>query len=129
MPTTYTVLKPLEQVDPETETPVSVTFLANPDQLSALVSLANYGRPGLENVIMPAAAGCQSIGIYTYREGQSDHPRAVIGLNDISARNYLRKLLDRDCLSFSVPWKMLLEMEADVPGSFLDKDVWKTLTS
>ena len=37
------------------------TFLAKPDQLSALVTLANYGRAGGENVIMPAPAVCQAI--------------------------------------------------------------------
>lgn len=127
VPTTYTVLKPLEQVDQATETPVSVTFLAKPDQLSALVTLANYGRAGGENVIIPAAAGCQAMGIYTYREAQSIRPRAVVGLSDLSARKYLRKLIDPDCFSFSVPWKMLLEMEANVPGSFLERDVWRAL--
>jgi len=127
IPTTYAVVKPLEQVEPEQETPVSVTFLANPHQLAALVTLANYDRAGAHNVIFPAAAACQAIGIYTYREAQSVHPRAVVGLNDLSARRYLRKIIDQDCFSFSVPWEMLLEMEANVPGSFLEREVWRPL--
>jgi hypothetical protein len=106
---------------------VSVTFLANPHQLAALVILANYDRPGCHNVIFPTAAGCQAIGIYSYREAQSAQPRAVVGLNDLSARRYLRKIIDPDCFSFSVPWKMLLEMEANVAGSFLEREVWRAL--
>jgi uncharacterized protein (DUF169 family) len=127
IPAAYTVAKPLEQVDPEKETPVAVTFLANPNQLSALVILANYERPGAHNVVFPSVAACQSIGIYAYREANADNPRAVVGLNDLAARRYLRKIIDQDCLSFSVPWKMLLEMEANVPGSFLEREVWRSL--
>ena len=34
---------------------------------------------GNENVIIPDAAGCQTIGIAPYREAQSERPRAVVG--------------------------------------------------
>jgi uncharacterized protein (DUF169 family) len=62
-PARYTLFKPLGQVDREKEAPEIIVFLATPDQLSALVILANYGRKGNENVIIPYAAGCQTIGI------------------------------------------------------------------
>jgi len=38
-----------------------------------------------ENVIIPYAAGCQTIGILPYREAENENPRAVIGLTDITA--------------------------------------------
>jgi hypothetical protein len=41
-----------------------VVFFVDPEQLSALVILANYSRCDNQNVIMPYAAGCQTIGIY-----------------------------------------------------------------
>jgi len=102
--------------------------LAPPDQLSALVILANYGRPGTENVTIPYAAGCQTIGIFPYREAKSENPRAVVGLTDISARENLRKQLGRDLFSFAVPWRMFLEMEGNVKGSFLQRRTWKVLS-
>ena len=39
---------------------------------------------------------------------------------DISAR----LVIDADLLSFSVPLVMFKEMEANVPGSFLEKPAW-----
>jgi len=123
----YVLFKPLSEVNPELETPETVVFLANPDQLSALVILANYGREGMENVILPWAAGCQTIGILPYREAKSERPRAVVGLTDISARKYVRNLLGSEYLSFAMPWELFLEMEGDVAGSFLEKHTWRSL--
>jgi len=58
-----------------------------------------------------------------YAEGKSAEPRAVIGLTDISARRHV----DKDILSFAVPFPMFLQMEENVEGSFLNKEVWKNL--
>jgi hypothetical protein len=120
IPFSYVVFKPLIAVDPEQETPVSVVFYANPDQLTALVVLAAYHRPAGESVIVPQGAGCHSIGIYPYREGEREVPRAVLGMMDVSARPYV----EPNVVSFTVPWKMYLEMEGNVAGSFLEKPAW-----
>ncbi|MFO7706882.1 MAG: DUF169 domain-containing protein [Desulfobacterales bacterium] len=121
------LFKPLTGVDPKAERPQTVVLLADPDQLSALVILANYARGGMENVIIPWAAGCQTIGILPLREAKSGKPRAVVGLTDISARKYVRTLLGSEYLSFSMPWEMFLEMESNVEGSFLEKHTWRSL--
>ena len=126
IPAAYVVFKPLDRVAIEKETPVVVVFLANPDQLSALVVLANYAREGNEHVAIPFSAGCQTIGILTYREAQAEKQRAIIGLTDPSARKYLRKL-GKDLMTFTVPFKMFQEMEANVEESFLRRETWKTL--
>jgi threonine dehydrogenase-like Zn-dependent dehydrogenase len=99
----------------------------DPDRLSALVVLANYGREGNENVIVSWGAGCQTIGILAYREARSAKPRAVIGLTDLSARKYLAKQLGHDLMTFAAPFAMFQEMEANVPGSFLERDTWREL--
>ncbi|MEJ5301613.1 MAG: DUF169 domain-containing protein [Thermodesulforhabdaceae bacterium] len=127
VPSKYVIFKPLRDVNPAEETPSVVVFLASPEELSALVVLANYYRKGFENVIIPFGAGCQTIGVFPYREAASENPRAVVGLTDISARLYLKKHLGRDILSFAVPWKMFLEMEENVKGSFLERGVWGRL--
>jgi len=109
------------------EKPQTIIFFANPDQLSALVVLANYGRENNDNVIIPYAAGCQTIGIYPYSEAKSVKPRAVIGLTDLSARVYIRKQLGDNLLTFAMPLALFLEMEQNVPGSFLERHTWQSL--
>jgi uncharacterized protein (DUF169 family) len=127
VPTKYVLFKPLEKVDAMQEKPEVIVFLADPDQLSALVILSNYRRSGNENAFIPYAAGCQTIGVYPYREAGSDNPRAVIGLTDISARNNLKKMLGRTLLTFAVPLKMFYELEENIEGSFLQKNTWRSL--
>lgn len=127
IPTNYVVFKPLQDVNLLIEKPQTVIFFVNPDQLSALTILANYGRGGNENVIIPYAAGCQTIGIYPYREATSENPRAVVGLTDISARVYIRKQLGDNLMSFAVPLSLYEEMEQNVAGSFLERHSWKDL--
>lgn len=119
VPAEYVVFKPLELVQ-ENETPKVIVFLANPDQLSALVVLANYSRETNINVVAPFGAGCHSTCIIPYAEADLETPKAIIGLTDISARKHIEK----DMLSFTVPYRMYLEMEENVPGSFLEKEEW-----
>jgi len=130
VPSACVVFKPLSGVDPAKEKPQTILFFVNPDQLSALTVLANYGRGDNENVIMPYAAGCQTIGIYPYRESKSARPRAVVGMTDLSARDYVRKQLgDSNFMTFAVPFALFEEMEQNVPGSFLERHTWLSLLS
>lgn len=130
IPEKYVVFQPLDKVNQVMEKPQTIIFFVNPDQLSALVVLANYGRGDNENVIMPYAAGCQTIGIYPYREAKSKRPRAVVGLTDLSARVYIRKQLgDANLMTFAAPFSLFEEMEQNVPGSFLERHTWQRLIS
>jgi uncharacterized protein (DUF169 family) len=130
VPNKYVVFQPLDKIDPALEKPQVVIFFVNPDQLSALTVLANFGRCDNENVIMPYAAGCQNIGIYPYREAKSAKPRAVVGLTDLSARIYIRKQLKNpNLMTFSVPLALFEEMEQNVPDSFLERHTWLNLLS
>ena len=128
VPSAYVVFKPLSDVDPAKEKPQTIIFFADPDQLSALTVLANYGRGDNENVTMPYAAGCQTIGIYPYRESKSARPRAVVGMTDLSARDYVRRQLgDSNFMTFAVTFALFEEMEQNVPGSFLERHTWQNL--
>ena len=126
VPTLVLLLGPEPVAHAEGETPKVVVFLANADQVSALVVLANYRRESNENAIIPHAAGCQSIGIYAYREAEAWRPRIVVGLNDLSARKNIRRL-GKDLMTVAVPFGLFQEMEDDVEGSFLERSTWKSL--
>ncbi|MHB9035474.1 MAG: DUF169 domain-containing protein [Armatimonadota bacterium] len=117
----YVIFKPLDAIDPTVETPVLVSLLANPDQLSALIVLANYDRATNDNVKIEFGAGCHSIFLIPFDEVQKDEPKAILGVTDITARPYV----DPDLFSFTIPYAMFNEMEANIPGSFLEKNDWK----
>ncbi len=125
VPAKYVIFKPLSEVKPE-EKPVAITFLADPDQLSAMLILANYENGDGERAIIPHAAGCQTMGIYAYREAKRQPQRAVVGHNDVSARKTLRRL-GKDLLTFSVPLALYEEMERNIEGSFVERETWKSL--
>lgn len=62
VPTRYVVMKPRGEVTDEEIAEVAiVVFMANPDQLSALATLANFDRPTNDNVITLFGSGCGSI--------------------------------------------------------------------
>jgi uncharacterized protein (DUF169 family) len=127
IPTRYVVFKPLQDVSGEHERPEVVIFLADPNRLSALVILANYAYEDTQRVIIPFGAGCNSISIYPYREARSGNPHAVVGLIDLSARLFIKELLDDNLFSFAVPFTMFQEMERSVEGSFLHRETWRKL--
>lgn len=122
-PTEYVVFKPLELVT-EDETPKNIIFPVHPDQLSALIVLASYARDESVSVLAPFGAGCHQVGIIPHGEEESEKPRAIIGLTDISARKHIMKMLDHNVLSFTVTYRMFQEMESNVEGSFLRRDSW-----
>jgi len=121
IPYEYVIFKPLSQVNAIKEKPELIIFYVNPNQLSALTVLANYYRPGYENVMIPFCSGCQSLFLLPYAESKKENPRAVVGLIDIT----VRPMVESDMLSFSVPYKMFLDMERNVEGSFLEKPLWR----
>jgi uncharacterized protein (DUF169 family) len=119
--TEYVVLKPFDQVADD-ETPAMVVFLANADQLSALVVLADFGRGSGESAIARFGGACQSI-VFGYAEAQQERPRGIIGFFDIAQRSHV----SRETLSFTAPWALFLEMESHVEDSFLEMEDWKKL--
>lgn len=124
----YIVMKPVTAVE-DGEDVRSVVFVANADQIAALSTLANYRTANIRGGIIVAAgaSGCQAMGVCTYAEAETDTPRAVVGLTDLSARQAVRRVLGKDILTFSVLFSLYRQMERDVAGSFLELDLWKEL--
>jgi hypothetical protein len=127
-PCGYIVMKPVHEVA-DGENVRSIVFVANADQIAALSILANFATANIRDgvIVAAGAAGCQAMGVCTYAEGESDTPRAVVGLTDLSARKAVRTTLGKDVLTFSVPLALYWEMEENVPESFLELDLWKEL--
>ena len=119
----YLILKPLSEVTCE-DRPEAVIFLVNPDQLSALVTLANYDQPTQDTVQIRFGAGCVQSILYPLAHEAAGADICTIGLTDPSAR----KCIDRDQLSFSIPFHRYLVMEEKAEDSFLTKETWRNLS-
>jgi uncharacterized protein (DUF169 family) len=124
----YVVMKPLKEVDYEKETPVQIIFFANPNQLSALITLANFSTGRSDMVKVGGGSGCQDVGLFAYQESKEKTPRAIIGFKDIYARNNLKRTIGTDKLTLTVPMKLFMTMEEDADESLLVRDTWKKLS-
>ena len=105
----------------ESDEPEVVIFFAFADVLSGLFTLANFDESEANVVFAPFAAGCGSIVHYPYVEKDSDRPRGVLGMFDVSARPFISE----DILSFSVPMHKFIRMIGNMEESFLITQSWR----
>ncbi len=118
-PGKYIVFKRWDKLD-QSDTPLGVIFFARPDVLSGLFTLANFEEATPHGVISPSCAGCSAIVYYPYIESQSDHPRAVLGMFDTSAR----PCVPPEVLTFSVPFRKFVGMVENMDESNLTTGTW-----
>jgi uncharacterized protein (DUF169 family) len=116
----YIVFKRWDSLN-EYDNPDVVVFFVTPDILSGLFTLANYDQSEPNSTITPFGAGCGSIVHYPYLEKDSQQPRAVIGMFDVSAR----PCVPAEFLTFSVPMIKFTKMIGYMDESFLNTNSWK----
>ncbi len=46
-------------------------------------------------------------------------------MTDISARRAVRGNLGKDVVTLAVPYNLFIDIESNVEGSFLERDLWK----
>ncbi len=119
-PAKYIVFKRWDMLESFDE-PEIVTFFAQADTLSGLFTLANFAEPEPDGVYAPFCAGCASIVQYPYLERESERPRAILGMFDVSARPYVPK----DTLTFAVPMNKFSGMVEDMDESFVIATDWQ----
>jgi hypothetical protein len=103
------------------EMPEVIAWLAPPDVISALFYLAAFHSTDRSSVISPQSSGCGALINFPMAEKEKEHPRAILGMFDISARPYVRK----DHLSFAVPLSLFKEMASNMEESFLITESWE----
>jgi hypothetical protein len=121
-PGKYLVFKRLDKLAAD-ETPLAVIFFAAPDVLSGLFTLANYDHADPHGVICPMGSGCSSIIAYPYEEAQSEAPRCILGMFDVSARPWV----PAGTLTFTIPMQRFEQMVANMEESFLITKSWDTI--
>jgi uncharacterized protein (DUF169 family) len=118
-PGKFLVFKRLDKLTEE-EKPLAVIFIATPDVISGLFTLANYDRADPYGVICPMGSGCASIINYPYEEAKSETPRCILGMFDVSAR----PCVSEQKLTFTIPMQRLEQMVANMEESFLITKSW-----
>ena len=113
----FLLFKPLDTV---TETPDVIIFLVNADQLSGLVTLANYDSARHDGAKILFGAGCAQTVLYP----MSDKDFCFVGLTDPSAR----KFIDKNLLAFSMSYEKFLRLESLAEESFLTADAWQKIS-
>ena len=119
-PAKYIVFKRWDKLDADDNPDVAI-FYAAPDVLAGLYTLASYDEAEQNMVIAPFGSGCASIVQYPFIESKSQHPRAVIGMFDISARPYV----DKNVLAFSAPMSKFKRIADNMEESFLITESWR----
>ncbi|PXX98928.1 hypothetical protein DF185_16270 [Marinifilum breve] len=125
-PEEYRILKPLKELK-DGEVAESVIFTVNPIQLTTLITLTGSIREGVNETITPQGAACQMIGNFVFKEGESNNPKAVLGLLDLAARHTVQNILPDDVLTYAVPWKLFLALEKEAEDGIFSSPLWKNL--
>jgi len=123
----YVIFTPLSKVK-SGERPVAVVFLADPVQVSGLATLIGSFYEGLDAVYLPPVSGCEQIGIMVYEEAKREHPRAVLGYTDPTARENIGKTIPANMFTFAVPYRLFEEMEEATHEGLFESPTWKAIT-
>jgi uncharacterized protein (DUF169 family) len=121
-PHKYCVVKPVGKFSDD-EAPELIVFFTRPESLSGLHQLAAFVTNDPEVVVSPWGAGCGNVVAWPLHYLSKGQNRAVFGGWDPSARKFFKT----DELSFTVPYKMFLDMLDRFKDSFLMTKAWATV--
>ena len=107
----------------EADDPQVAIFFAPPDVLSGLYTLAGFDEADPNAVVCPFCAGCGSIVKFPFLEIDAHHPRAVLGMFDVSARPFV----PGSTLSFAIPMNKFAAMIDNMDASFLITKSWEAV--
>jgi hypothetical protein len=106
------------------DNPQVAIFFSPPDVLSGLFTLTNYDEADPSGVFAPFGAGCSTIVQYPFLERDSERPRAVLGMFDVSAR----PCVPQNVLTLSVPMDKFVRMIDNMEESFLITGSWSRVS-
>lgn len=106
----------------EVGTPDLVYIFANPDQISAIVTMQGFHNGKAVNTLAPFGAACHSI-VYAAEQMDKEEPYALMGLFDISQRSAALQ----NCLSITIPYQLWENMTKDLDSSCLTTHSWKNI--
>jgi len=126
VPFEYVWFKPLSLADPD-ENIQCVVFPLTPVELAGMVTLAGSVMRGTDPVRVPQGPSCTSLGAFAYAEGDSEKPRAVLGMMDKEGREVMHKRFRDDILTLTLPWTLFMRMEAEAMDCVFQLPSWRAL--
>jgi uncharacterized protein (DUF169 family) len=118
-PAQFIVFKRWDKLEKQ-DNPEVVIFFAPSDVLSGLFTLTSFDEVDPNGVFAPFGAGCSTIVQYPYLEKDSERPRGVLGMFDVSARPFVPE----ETLTFAVATKKFQRMIENMDESFLVTASW-----
>lgn len=98
----------------------TVTFFADPDRLSALMTLSTFWSSDPNEILAPFSSGC---GLMWREMSNADRDRPIIGCTDIAMRKYVPPGI----MSLSVSPARFEKMIDFPDDTFLNREWWKDL--
>ena len=124
IPQQFVVFKPFSLLNIDREPPRLVGFLANPDQLAALIMLATYECSPDYQPVLSCSPSCRSIVLEPYEEARREESRPVVGNLEL----LLRHRVPAEMLSFTVSFKKYASMEKALSASGVEKLSWDLMS-
>lgn len=119
-PGRYIVFKRWDKLDGGDNPEVVIVF-GTPDVISGVFTLSNFDESEPNGVWSPFGAGCATIVMYPYLERDSNRPRGVLGMFDVSAR----PCVPADVITLAAPMNKFTRMIDNMEESFLITGSWK----
>ena len=117
----YIVFEPLSRTLERGIEPEVVVFLADPLHISALMVLAGFSRESTDSPVeMRYALGCENLYLMPMLESKKKDPKCIIGFTEFA----VRRAIDPDKFSFSIPYRLFRKMDENAENSFLAKGRW-----
>lgn len=117
----YIVFEPLSKTQARGIEPEVVVFFADPQHISALMVLAGYARESNDSPVeMRYALSCENLYLMPILESRKENPKCIVGLTEF----FVRKFVDPDKFSFSIPYSLYKKMDGYAEETFLSKGRW-----
>ena len=118
-PAPKAVFKRWDRIE-EGDNPQVVICFADPNELSALFTLANFDESNPYTVKTPFCPGCASLTMFPMQESLSPNPKPIVGMLDVSTRPYI----PQSAFSFAIPFEKFESMIENMDNCFLSHDMW-----
>jgi len=116
------VVQPIDEAEAMGAPIEVVAFLSDGLEMSALITLAGFSGMDGDTVIRSGFGySCEQVFAMAKQEGESDHPRMVLGMTEF----FPRRFIDSGRMSISMPYSMYRRMDDDAERSFLSDDRWR----